>query len=217
MNELNVDHLLRIVEVPFKQLMDRYGYDVASEGASLAQLLRVACIAELKKVHDVCISMNVAKRSIIIVDSANEGYADVEILDEIIVHTEGLRFKDVSGEEYKRETSSLFILCTARNCISFGSENISLLEKYSSAEDLFTEEGQLKRWPRKKARQVQVLDYISALFESGKKYSEGHVDQEVRFFHDDYALVRRELVSRGYLNRMKDGSLYWLADDACKN
>ena len=212
MDELKIDHLLRIVEVPFVQMMDRYGYDVASEGASLAQLLRVACIAELKKVHSVSISMKVARQSVVIADNANEDFMDIEILNEISVCPGGLLFTDESGDKYKSETSSLFIACTARNWWTLGFENIALLEKYSSAEDLFTDEGRLKRWPRKKARQTRVLHYISALFEPGRKYHEGHVDQEVSFFHSDYALIRRALVSEGYMNRMKDGSSYWLAD-----
>ncbi|MDX1995432.1 MAG: DUF2087 domain-containing protein [bacterium] len=75
-------------------------------------------------------------------------------------------------------------------------------------------EGRVTRWPTRKgtfADQELVLAYLATKFEAGKVYTEREVNDVLRQYHtfEDWALLRRELFERGYLNREKNGSLYW--------
>ena len=79
---------------------------------------------------------------------------------------------------------------------------------------LTDEEGRVLRWPSKRNRaslRPLVLEYLAQKFEQGKKYKEREVNAVLREWHvfDDPALLRRELVDRGYFARETDGSFYW--------
>lgn len=75
------------------------------------------------------------------------------------------------------------------------------------------EDGRITQWPGKRRRQDQtlILDYLASKFETGREYTESDVNLLLRQYHtfDDWALLRRELFERGYLNREQDGSKYW--------
>ncbi|MBE0690560.1 MAG: DUF2087 domain-containing protein, partial [Anaerolineae bacterium] len=69
-------------------------------------------------------------------------------------------------------------------------------------------------WPssqKSKGLQKIALEYIAEKFESSRRYNEREVNDLLNANHTfgDPALLRRELVSRGYLQRLKDGSAYW--------
>jgi hypothetical protein len=72
-------------------------------------------------------------------------------------------------------------------------------------------EGRLIEWPSKKSLQAVVLVYLAGKFEVGRLYKEREVNDLLRQWHTfgDHALLRRELFEAGYLNREKDGSVYW--------
>mgnify|MGYP005844016439 CR=1 FL=1 len=74
-------------------------------------------------------------------------------------------------------------------------------------------EGRVTCWPSRQRRAAQraVLDYLAARFEPGREYTEREVNDLLRSRHtfDDWALLRRELFEQGYLNRARDGSVYW--------
>ncbi|MEO0561039.1 MAG: DUF2087 domain-containing protein [Chloroflexota bacterium] len=70
------------------------------------------------------------------------------------------------------------------------------------------------RWParsRHKADQDIILQYLTTKFALNQRYTEREVNDLLKQWHTfaDWALLRRELYSRGYLNRHKDGSAYW--------
>lgn len=75
-------------------------------------------------------------------------------------------------------------------------------------------EGRVTRWPGRKhaAAQIAILEYLASRFEAGVVYTEKEVNAILNRFHtfEDWALLRRELFERGYLNRERDGSTYWL-------
>ena len=76
-------------------------------------------------------------------------------------------------------------------------------------------EGHLKEWPsrRNKGRFQQLaLAYLAAQFQPGMRYSEKEVNALLNQHHTfgDTALLRRELFERGLVNRVRDGSAYWL-------
>ncbi|MBD2256105.1 DUF2087 domain-containing protein [Pseudanabaena sp. FACHB-2040] len=77
------------------------------------------------------------------------------------------------------------------------------------------DQGRLKTWPSKsrKGRLQQIaLEYLAAKFEPDFLYNEREVNALLNQHHTfgDPALLRRELFERGMVDRVKDGSAYWL-------
>ena len=67
------------------------------------------------------------------------------------------------------------------------------------------------RWPKKPSEKHLVIKWLSKKFKFDKKYSEKEINKILKQYHsfNDIALLRRELVSRKYLQRKIDGSQYW--------
>jgi hypothetical protein len=77
------------------------------------------------------------------------------------------------------------------------------------------EQGRVQRWPTgkgKRAVQAAIMDYLASKFESDRIYHEREVNDLLNQWHmfEDWAMLRRELFSRGYLGRKLDGTQYWL-------
>jgi hypothetical protein len=74
-------------------------------------------------------------------------------------------------------------------------------------------EGRLVRFPSRRQPRLWALLYLASRFEAGRSYSEAEVNDlldAAHTFHDP-ATLRRELYDRGFLERERDGSRYWLA------
>ena len=71
--------------------------------------------------------------------------------------------------------------------------------------------GEIIRWPKKPSEKEVIIKYLSTKFESDKKYTEKEINGIIDKYHlfNDTPLLRRELVSRGFLSREDDGSVYW--------
>ncbi len=82
----------------------------------------------------------------------------------------------------------------------------------------FSPQGVLLLWPSPKKRRVQegVLRRLGLVFELGRDYSEGEINDLLKQFlgFDDYVLVRRELIELGVLKRTRDGRRYWRTEVA---
>ena len=80
-----------------------------------------------------------------------------------------------------------------------------------SIEHLLDESGLVVRWPKKPSQKQMVIEHLSSKFKSDTNYSEKEInlilDQSHNF--NDIALLRRELVGRGFLSREEAGSRYW--------
>jgi hypothetical protein len=74
----------------------------------------------------------------------------------------------------------------------------------------FGEDRKLARFPKREKDRVIVLREIAKVFKPGVKYSEEQTNENLRKFHDDYALLRRYLIEYGLIDRRPDGSCYWL-------
>jgi hypothetical protein len=79
------------------------------------------------------------------------------------------------------------------------------------------DQGRLKEWPskRNKGRFQQLsLEYLASQFEPDFYYTEREVNALLNQHHTfgDPALLRRELFERGLVDRVRDGSAYWLKD-----
>ncbi len=76
------------------------------------------------------------------------------------------------------------------------------------------EEGRVTRWPGGKGKTEEhkiILEYLASKFADGVIYSEREVNDILKRFHtfEDWAMLRRELFERGYLNRTSNGTQYW--------
>jgi hypothetical protein len=78
-------------------------------------------------------------------------------------------------------------------------------------------EGRVIRWPGRKARSDQdlILAYLADKFELEREYTEREVNNLLKRWHtfEDWALLRRELFERAYINRTSNGSAYWRTPD----
>lgn len=76
---------------------------------------------------------------------------------------------------------------------------------------LITEDGVVMRWPSKAADKTLVLDFLAAKFETGRDYGEREVNDILKSHHSfgDWALLRRELIESGRLQRDARIGRYW--------
>ena len=67
------------------------------------------------------------------------------------------------------------------------------------------------RWPKKPNDKLFTVEWLSKKFKFEKQYSEKEVNQIINENHsfNDIALLRRELISKSFLERKNDGSVYW--------
>lgn len=84
----------------------------------------------------------------------------------------------------------------------------------AAIDDYLDPEGRVSRWPKGKGKteaRAAILTYLAEKFDVDILYSERAVNDILKRWHtfEDWALLRRELFERGYLNRTKDCSEYW--------
>lgn len=67
-------------------------------------------------------------------------------------------------------------------------------------------DGHIIRWPKKQTEQSAVLAYIAQHFTADIRYSEQEVNELIlqHITFADYALIRRELFDKNYLDRTPD-------------
>jgi hypothetical protein len=72
------------------------------------------------------------------------------------------------------------------------------------------EEGKLLVWPKKQTDKELVTAYLATKFQSDKSYTEREVNEVLKVWHvfGDWAILRRELFERGYLDRDRSGTDY---------
>ncbi|PWK72708.1 DUF2087 domain-containing protein [Aminobacter sp. AP02] len=76
---------------------------------------------------------------------------------------------------------------------------------------LISEDGVVTRWPSRAADKTLVLDFLATKFEAGRDYAEREVNDILKRHHSfgDWALLRRELVESGRLQRDARVGRYW--------
>lgn len=79
---------------------------------------------------------------------------------------------------------------------------------------LLNQEGQVTRWPTKPKEKTLVIEYLATKFSRDEDYSERDVNEVLKHWHtfSDWALLRRELFERGFLDRDRNGSSYRRTD-----
>jgi hypothetical protein len=86
-------------------------------------------------------------------------------------------------------------------------EKMKLVSSYIQAD------GSLKMIPSQTKKIKIILEYIIDAFEFDTSYSEVEVNEILKKFNPDTAILRRYLVDYKYLDREKDGSRYWRCKD----
>ncbi|MBN2795040.1 MAG: DUF2087 domain-containing protein [Clostridia bacterium] len=84
-------------------------------------------------------------------------------------------------------------------------------EIFEEVKNFLNAEGQIKNWPSKQLKKMEVVRYLSTKFEKDRNYSEQEVNAIIESWHtfNDYFILRRSLIEMGYMNRTKNGSSYW--------
>ncbi|MBC6937974.1 MAG: DUF2087 domain-containing protein [Chloroflexi bacterium] len=65
----------------------------------------------------------------------------------------------------------------------------------------------ITHFPSSEKKWLVILRWLADRFEYGVKYPEKQVNEIITCHHPDYALLRRELVDRGFMQREK--GIYW--------
>jgi hypothetical protein len=65
----------------------------------------------------------------------------------------------------------------------------------------FVAKGRLLAMPAARSKRLVVLDHLAGLFEPGRRYPEPEVNELLKRYHPDYAMLRRCLVDDGFLDR----------------
>ena len=78
--------------------------------------------------------------------------------------------------------------------------------------------GKIVQIPVPKRTKTPVLAYLASKFEEDRIYSEKEINKIIDAWHtfNDYFILRRLLVDYKFLNRMPDGSAYWVVRAADK-
>ncbi|PZV07748.1 MAG: hypothetical protein DCF32_06600 [Leptolyngbya sp.] len=89
------------------------------------------------------------------------------------------------------------------------------MDLLTELEHYLDDQHRLKEWPSKRNRgrfQQLALEYLATKFEPGTRYTEREVNVLLNQHHTfgDPALLRRELFERELVDRLPNGSAYWL-------
>ena len=71
-------------------------------------------------------------------------------------------------------------------------------------------EGPLSVFPTKQKKKVIVLRHLVKRFEPRRDYTEKEVNEVLRNAYSDYVTIRRYLIEYGFMDRVRDGSRYWV-------
>ena len=75
--------------------------------------------------------------------------------------------------------------------------------------DFVTPEGRLRELPEPERKFEVALRYVLTAFETGREYSEKEVNAVLAGFNPDFATLRRGMIDRRWLERERDGRVYW--------
>lgn len=83
------------------------------------------------------------------------------------------------------------------------------MRKEYNISELYFKGNKLMNFPSKESKKRMVIEYISEHFVKDGRYTEKEINEILKDIFEDYALIRRYLVDYKFVNRTKDGSLYW--------
>jgi hypothetical protein len=71
-------------------------------------------------------------------------------------------------------------------------------------------DGPLSEFPKKEKRKVVILRHLARQFEENRQYTEKEVNALLKARFPDYVTLRRYLIEYGFMDRLPDGSRYWI-------
>lgn len=220
MNRVCLDEILSISQETHVSYFERYGADILTE-KSLYFTFLSGCYAEFRVLFGSSIDCNSAARCIFVCDAEDEQLNSNSILKSLSLIQGRSKIETmletVDGRMHKFTDTSLWIGCSSFGDFYLNKDNIVLLRCYLDLGNLVDPVNGKIKWPRKSEKRQKVLAYVALIFEPHVRYSENEINECLRLLHDDYALLRRELVVGEFLRRMKDGSAYWLNDEKDSN
>lgn len=149
-------------------------------------------LAALLKLKPSTVSHHLSKLSEAeLVTSRGESYYTVYQLDRKLL------------EEKSRSMFSQGELSTVVADVDAGAYDNKVIKDYSRRD------GSLKTLPSQRKKFDVILRYVVQAFEVGKRYSEKRVNEILSEYHEDTALLRRELVGAGLMKREGGGGEYW--------
>lgn len=83
--------------------------------------------------------------------------------------------------------------------------------KGSRLQNFLDAAGRIRQYPAKRGIQLEAVGYLAEKIELHRFYTEAEVNDTLNQWHcfQDPALLRRELIVQGYLDRSPDGCRYW--------
>jgi len=76
----------------------------------------------------------------------------------------------------------------------------------------FFKNNQLHVIPSKEKYKIVILNFLIEKFNPNKQYTEPEINQVLKSFYPDFAILRRYLVDYKLLDRSKDCRLYWVKE-----
>ncbi len=71
-------------------------------------------------------------------------------------------------------------------------------------------DGPISEFPAKEKRKVIIIKQLAKRFEPNRKYTEKEINAILEAVYHDYVTLRRYLIEYGFLDRLPDGSSYWV-------
>jgi hypothetical protein len=84
-----------------------------------------------------------------------------------------------------------------------GEERLEIVNKY-------IKNNQLQVIPSKEKYKIVILNFLIESFNPEKQYTEREINEVLKSFYPDFAILRRYLVDYKLLERSKDCRLYWV-------
>jgi len=83
-------------------------------------------------------------------------------------------------------------------------------ERDKIIEKLFNKDGVLRKFPSEESEKIVILTEVIKRFTIGETYSEKEINEIIKEVFADYAMIRRDLITYGFIDRKQDGSAYWV-------
>lgn len=77
--------------------------------------------------------------------------------------------------------------------------------------------GPLSEFPKKQKRKIAILTHIMKKFQPDRQYTEKEVKSILKPIYDDDVTIRRYLIDYGFMDRLPDGSKYWVKTSGTEN
>jgi len=172
----------------FKALADASRLKIV--GLLAEQPYTVEQLATMLNLRSSTVSHHLSKLSEVgLVSARSESYYNIYSLDKKTV------------EHLGRELLSRQMLPDITAGVDIGAYDRKILHDFSMPD------GSLKAIPAQRKKREVILRHITGSFEIGKKYPEREVVVILEKYHPDTALLRRELIGYGFLERQN--GIYW--------